>query len=258
MRSHTISYAFRASGIRGLCSHIVGRLIGLPDYLRPASTIDFRSNELRICDSVENTLLKALFLADSSEIRRCFLIAQSLLEDDISEERGTPEFPERWNSGTNLRLLMSTLILVTKPDYVFETGTANGSSADAICRALTYNEKGILYSFDIVASSASLVKEKYRARLQLIQIEESPDSLTHAISTLNTPRGFGMFLHDSDHSYLGQNSDYEIALQNNFDILVSDDIDASLAFVNFAKNLGVALLDSPKIVGILDLRKLHG
>jgi hypothetical protein len=177
---------------------------------------------------------------------------------EITIENEALEFPKRWNSGTNLRLLVSTLVLLTKPDYVVETGTANGSSADAICRALTHNGKGMLYSFDRVASPASLVAGKFRERLNLIQIDGSPESLTDAISAIENRVGFGIFLHDSDHSYLGQRSDYEIALKHKFDILVSDDIDASLAFVHFAKNLGMALLDSPKVIGIMDLRKIHG
>lgn len=66
------------------------------------------------------------------------------------------------------------------------------------------------------------------------------------------PRGSGLqiFLHDSDHSYPNQMSDYETAKELGFNLLVSDDVDASLAFCDFSGKEGSIMLDGSKIIGV--------
>jgi hypothetical protein len=75
---------------------------------------------------------------------------------------------------------------------------------------------------------------------------------------LKTVDNFGevdLWLHDSNHSYLWQNMEYELALSKlgNRGILISDDIDASLAWSQNSKtcfNTSYILNDYRKFIGI--------
>jgi hypothetical protein len=67
-----------------------------------------------------------------------------------------------------------------------------------------------------------------------------------------------ILLHDADHSYLGQISDFETALKENFNYLVSDDVDTSLAFCDLFGELGKIYFDAPKLIGAVNLSRRSG
>ena len=168
---------------------------------------------------------------------------------------GNVAYPNGWNSGLQLRKLIFILIILTKPSVVVETGTANGASTLAICQALKVNELGQLWSFDILDSSAPLVPKELRKYVNFVKVNGSRESVIGEIQKISEIDSNSLFLHDGDHSYFGQMADYEIAQLFNFQILVSDDIDASLAFVDFTKGDAVALLDTSKIIGVCNLSR---
>jgi len=57
---------------------------------------------------------------------------------------------------------------------------------------------------------------------------------------------------------LGQITEYKLATDFKFDLIISDDVDASLAFCDYAKSIGKIFYDSPKFIGALNLEQLLG
>jgi hypothetical protein len=172
----------------------------------------------------------------------------SIIELRSKESENT--FPENWNSEEQLRVALYLLVRILKPALVVETGTANGSSAAAICAGMSANNFGALVSVDVKDSSAQLVAENHRNFLHLRKTNGTEKELREICETAAAEwKGVKMFLHDSDHSYFGQYSDYKIAESLGFEIILSDDIDASLAFSDFAGTAGKALFDTRKIIG---------
>lgn len=230
-------------GVRATCAHLTSRLLGEPRYLRPSSTTDFRGKNLTIHQDL-NSFLITVLAEMKVEVPSNFTLRQYKTED-VSDY----EFPVHWNSGEGLSTFLFNVTLILKPDFVVETGTANGASAAAICAALRDNGAGLLYSFDISEEKAYLVKEKDRDYFNFCKIDGSPKSLNKIVANLPVSDSKRIFLHDADHSYFGQMSDYSTAASNCFDLLVSDDVDASLAFTDFAGKNGHVFLDGTKFIG---------
>jgi hypothetical protein len=132
---------------------------------------------------------------------------------------------------------------------VVETGTANGASANSIAGALEANNFGKLFTFDVEISGAPLVSKELRKRIEFVQTDGT-DSFLHKHMASRMPRnGTSLFLHDADHSYLGQMQDYFVAKDLGFNFIFSDDIDTSLAFCDFAGSAGKVFFDAPKFIG---------
>lgn len=145
---------------------------------------------------------------------------------------------------------MASLVILTQPKFIVETGTANGASTAAITWALKENGTGHLWSFDIVPANPTLVPENLLKYVTFEKVSGNAIELRERIRCFKEIGEVSLFLHDSDHSYLGQESDYNIASTLNFDFIVSDDVDTSLAFTEFARNNGLVIYDAPKFIGI--------
>jgi predicted O-methyltransferase YrrM len=249
--------AFKMDGLKGFLGHIAARLFGLPHFLAPAASIDFRNSGL-ICTRNEFDFIHALLPHVSSE-----LIAESLNFASSLPELKTPDevnlkFPERWNSGPGLQYVMAALVWLLNPRLVVETGTANGASALAISAAMHARQNGRLISLDIADCEASLVPAHLKSYVKFIRVDGSAENLREVIRKEKLNDGVSIFLHDADHSYLGQKTDYQIARELNFDLIISDDVDTSLAFIDFAGTSGVVLYDVPKFIGGLLENKALG
>lgn len=248
-RNRTISVALRYGGLRAGLAHVSARILGDPRFLRPASSIDFRHFGLNSSSTLEQ-FIKALIPSKATAD------IQSALQDSteginelmaVSSEELT--FPERWNSGRNLQYLLSAMIILLKPDVVVETGSANGASAAAICFALERNQKGHLWSYDIESTVGQLVPISLRSRVSFIKVSGLESDFRSELLKLSFNSEPSIFLHDSDHSYLGQKSDYLLASKLGFDYILSDDVDTSLAFCDFSGNAGNIFFDAPKFIG---------
>ena len=250
-----LSTAYSKQGIKGALSHVSGRLLGLPRYLRNASTIDFRYANLKPTKTIEDFIVELLPGYNKNLISRSVAIAKKIVEGLNTKKFPELKAPERWNSGKDLQYILAAIVLITKPEIVVETGTANGASASAIASALRKNKRGILLSFDITELDPVLISPDLRSWVELIKTDGSPDSLDKEISKYSITES-SLFLHDADHSYLGQFSDYEIAKKLGFGLILSDDIDSSLAFADFARNKGVVYYDAPKFIGGIRRRSL--
>jgi hypothetical protein len=187
----------------------------------------------------------------SEQIRATLSEGESLLSKISSKT--SLAFPDNWNSGRNLRLIVFSLTRLLKPEIVVETGTANGASADAWATALRLNGKGLLTSFDIVTSPVQLVKTENLSFVSLIRTNGSPRQLLLKLKAIfgSNDKSPTIFLHDSDHSYFGQYCEYKVASELGFSILLSDDVDSSMAFLDFTfrHRNAVVMIDGYKMIG---------
>ncbi len=254
-RNKAIYSAYKQGGIGMALAHLSGRVFGISKFLRPASTIDFRKSELKSAKSTKEFI--SLLITNQKEIDSALEEAKKLLNENMSQKTGKLYEPSRWNSGLELQHILTALVILTKPEVVVETGTANGASAAAILAGLEYNKAGHLWSLDIKPANPVLVEERLKHRATFLKVSGKESEVSKQLLEIKQSyKGFSIFLHDADHSYLGQQSDYRLAKSNGFDLILSDDIDASLAFCEFAKAQGVILYDSPKFIGAVRNLKL--
>ena len=249
-KQHVLAEAIKRGQFRAGMAHIATLILGDPKYWRPASSIDFRKNGISSFQSLAELLQRLLPNFTPSEIEHAINFVENSLEKGLTMDQKRPHFPEVWNAGKNLQLLLASLIILTKPRFVVETGTANGASAAAITWALKENGMGHLWSFDIVDANPTLVPIDLLEYATFERVSGNAAQLKERIKSFKESDGTSVFLHDSDHSYLGQESDYQTALNLDFDYIVSDDVDTSLAFTDFARNEGLVIFDAPKFIGV--------
>lgn len=249
--------AFKLDGLRGFLGHLSTRILGRPRFLVSASSIDFRNAGL-VCTRSESDFIRAILPnIDSDLIEDSLLFARALPELKSSAEVDL-EFPERWNSGSGLQHVMAALVWLIEPKLVVETGTANGASALAITAAMHAKQSGKLISIDMAACEATLVPEHLRSYVNFVKVDGSVENLRNVLRNEVSAQDISIFLHDADHSYLGQQNDYQIAREFDFDLIISDDVDTSLAFIDFAGPRGAVLYDVPKFIGGLLENKALG
>lgn len=162
-------------------------------------------------------------------------------------------YPENYNVADTAALLLYLLIRFNHPETVLETGVANGLSSNVILNALNANGKGTLYSVDINPDVGALVDESVKSRWQL-KIIDFKNAKKEFQQLVNALPAVDLFIHDSDHSYNGQMSEYKTAYPkiSAQGIFASDDIDLSWAFVDYCKEKTVKpyfLVSATKIFG---------
>ena len=255
-KTSAVPMALKERGLIGVLSHVNSILFGDARFNRSASTVDMRNSHLMFPKTLDNLLLQTIPSFSLKKIELVVKEASQKFKSDANEPKPISVFPGQWDSGVELQILLYSLIRLTKPNVVVETGTANGKSAAAICAALSRNRFGHLWSFDVLDTTAPLVNDKHRNFLTLVKTDGKSTTLKKEIMRIEAKNGFSIFLHDSDHSYPNQISDYEIALDLGFDVILSDDVDASLAFCDFANDAGFVYLDAPKFIGLVSASAL--
>ena len=150
--------------------------------------------------------------------------------------------------------LIYKAVRLTRPARVVETGVANGRSSRAILRALLANGTGRLTSMDVASDVGGLIEPALRDRWDLVVL---PRSRRRAVTRqcLLSQAPLDIFIHDSDHSYGWQSMEYRCAYSalRPGGLLISDDIDASFAFVDFVTRtpaLAFACVGSRKVMGV--------
>jgi hypothetical protein len=244
-------WALKNKGFSGLIVHLTTRIFGEAHFLRPASSIDFKSLKMDQFISLQTLIGSLLPHVDVDEIKSKLAESEEFLKAQEVRGSGSLEFPDRWNSGIHLQLLLFAFVRLAKPEIVVETGTANGASANAIAGALKKNNFGKLITFDIEKSGAPLVADGLRSWIEFVQTDGSDTFLKNYMSQMMPKSEPTLFLHDADHSYLGQIKDYHAAKELSFSYIFSDDVDTSLAFCDFAGSSGKVFFDAPKFIGCL-------
>ena len=173
-------------------------------------------------------------------------------------QQNTPEYPKIFALEQASSLLTYGIVRIIKPSIVLETGVANGHSTVLILNAIIRNGKGKLYSVDISENVGSLLTDREREHWNL-QVMRGPSRRAfHDI--LRGLSYVDFFLHDSDHRYSWQRFEYEAVFpkMSRRSILASDDVDASYAFIDFARKIRerpVILVDGRKTFGYLKLER---
>ena len=173
--------------------------------------------------------------------------------DAISEllERHSTNYPPVFTVETRTAILLHAITRRVRPGVMVETGVADGLSTAVVLHALHANDHGTLHSIDIADDVGSLVDNRDRWTLHVVTPDEA--AVAAAIGSVGP---IDIFLHDSDHRYGPQSSEYTTAWRalRPGGILMSDDIDWSYAFIDFANSHhdpAIMMLDTRKVVGLL-------
>lgn len=174
---------------------------------------------------------------------------------DERTRAGPLAFPREWAASTATGELLYAWVRGGAPEFVLETGVANGVSSSYLLEALERNGHGALHSFDIEPKAGQLVDARLRARwrFHVLPPRRSDEELRRVLSEL--PPVELAFL-DADHSYSGQAREYELvrARMGQGGWLISDDVDWSFAFLELAERLRRPpsfLVTESKVVGVL-------
>jgi predicted O-methyltransferase YrrM len=181
-------------------------------------------------------------LVQINEYRKKMFHACELSDKFLDEKYSIPKIIELVSKEikiTKYPIAWYCLIRTYKPKIIVETGTSMGWSSYMILSAISRNEIGHLYSFDLNDSEnvknyggvGYLVTEKLKDNWTLT-IGDSKENLEPTLKKLIQ---IDMFIHDSEHSYEMMMYEYSTAWNylKKDGILGSDDINHSDAFEDF-------------------------
>jgi hypothetical protein len=163
-----------------------------------------------------------------------------------------PESIPEWTMEDSHALLLYMVVRKLHPQLLLETGVHNGRSTRALLLALARNGAGTLVSTEIDADVGGLVEPALRSRWQLKVIPATSRAVRATIAAVG-PIDF--FLHDSRHTYPWQRLEYRLGWEalRPGGWLLSDDVDASYAFLDACRSWGVRptyLVGSTKVLGL--------
>ena len=247
-------FLVKKNGLKALFANLNYRIFGKSKLYTHASSVDFRRANIPIADSEFDFINKLLPQEDANDIANALATARKKLSEYVFDEREL-EFPTKWNSGTGLQTILCALVILSKPQLVIETGTANGYSSRAIGIGLSFNKLGKLYSFDVIKTRATWLDSRINQYVELMLTDKHSYSLKEYLKTLEIADKRSIFFHDSDHSYINQSDEYELAIKSNFSLLISDDVDSTLAFTELENQNKVVYFDKNKFIGGVNLEK---
>ena len=162
------------------------------------------------------------------------------------------QYPDFFVAETGVLTLLYIYTRTAMPDVLVETGVADGLSSEVLLHALNQNGRGALHSIDIADNVGALVTDRTRWDLHVIG-KDAPADFTTCLAEIGE---LDMFFHDADHRYAAQYHEYTTAWEQlrPGTLLVSDDVDASYAFLDFAKSIGEPshlLFDRRKVGGVV-------
>ena len=203
-------------------------------------------------------LIKASFpTLSSSEIEMIegeYTVLRAELEERCSSMSDWLEYPDWYAIERETSFLYYAACRHLAPNNVLETGIANGHSTFFFLQAMKKNGKGSLHSVDIADNVGKLLTDEERAVWNL-HVLGSPQrrSFSNILKSINP---LDLFVHDSDHTYGWQMFEFRTAWKalSKDGVLLSDDIDHSMAFVDFCAEIDtkpILLLDTRKVSGLL-------
>jgi predicted O-methyltransferase YrrM len=207
------------------------------------------------CDSLYSS--SEQFIRDCTEFHSVDL---GLLSVGASHFEDAKKIKSEINYGKNfdceagLASFLYAVILTNKPRVVVETGVANGITTNVIMAALE-KTGGTLHSFDVDVKT----KNVYMGKGNWVFHHLDKDFKNTLLKSVEKIHNIDMWLHDSDHGFMWQSFEYELATKvlTPSGILVSDDIDSSTAWgiaseQTFSKSFGV--FDTRKFFGVAKIR----
>jgi predicted O-methyltransferase YrrM len=167
--------------------------------------------------------------------------------------------PTYCDASYELGCLCYCVVRLARPATVIETGVGRGVTSYYILSALEKNRLGSLISIDLPALKArsqkdigTLVPTSLRSRWNLI-LGPGPAVMRKLCKTVGR---IDLFIHDSNHSYLNQIMEYELALNwlRAGGILISDDVHNNAlleARERYGGQLAVTNQGKPSYLGII-------
>jgi hypothetical protein len=225
----------------------------LIDVLRGSACAVTDASEL-----VKNIPLVRLAEKDLVGLKNDFAVVKQRLRSryELAEQLRLA-YPVNWAVEEQSAFTLYGLVRALKPQTVVETGVANGHSSFVILSALKTNGRGKLVSIDIWNDVGRLVtaEEGENWDLRLLSRPGARDELR---AVLQSVAPVDLFIHDSEHLYAWQMTEYRAAaaVLSRRGILVSDDIDSSYAFWDFCRARGLkpaVLIDDRKALGLVCL-----
>jgi predicted O-methyltransferase YrrM len=180
-------------------------------------------------------------------------------EITLNREVKASGIPSSWDATNGLALLCYVVVRAKKPLAVVEAGVARGVTSFYILKALEKNGQGHLFSIDLpILKKESeqevgiLVPESLRFRWTL-----SLGLSTREMKKMRKNiKKIDLFIHDSDHTYRNQRSEYAISLDwlNKNGVLISDDVSNNALLESYEKYGGELMVTRQKkgsYIGIL-------
>ena len=169
------------------------------------------------------------------------------------------EYPLEFATEASSSYFLYSLVRILRPLNIVETGVANGHSSYFLLNAILNNECGTLHSFDVKNNVGTLIAESEKKMwdLNILPRRRRKRFLEDTMKKLGN---MDIFIHDSNHFYYWQIFEYRTAwkvLQNG-GLLLSDDADASYAFLDFSREIQTSptfISDRRKMFGII--KKSH-
>ena len=152
-------------------------------------------------------------------------------------EQAGVHYPSQWNADMRLLQLAYLIVRASKPQFVVETGVANGLTTWAVLQALEHNSYGQLYSVDPCriesrgGETGYLVPRSLRHRWTLLP-GRSKRELPQLLDRIGAP---DVFVHDSLHTYRNVLFELTEVLRRDSPgrrFVIADDVEANTAFVD--------------------------
>ncbi|MGA8711068.1 MAG: class I SAM-dependent methyltransferase [Thermoplasmata archaeon] len=231
---------------------------------------DFRARLSGSLRGLARTVLRSLWTPTRSEYVQSAIAASDdparLLSQilgpitvDITTQLFEPtsgQFSVLWPLEPEARQFLRGFVRSVRPKRFLETGVADGVSSRIILDALEENGDGRLCSVDVHPQAGKLARASPAVhRWQFVALPRRGRAAAFR-RTIHAWRPLDVFLHDSDHSYPWQTFEYREAWSALAPggWLLSDDIDGSYAFLDFAVGHELkpwVLLGSRRLFGIL-------
>lgn len=162
-------------------------------------------------------------------------------------------YPADWSVGQGTSQVLYAMVRARRPALIVETGVANGHSSYLMLRALERNGSGRLISIDLDARAGVLVDSSLRAAWDLRILPETGRGAAFR-GLMRQLGAIDVFIHDSDHQYQWQRLELATAAGSvrSGGVVASDDVDASFAFVDVARERGwrpTLLVERRKVFG---------
>jgi predicted O-methyltransferase YrrM len=190
-------------------------------------------------------------ISDKSKIR---LSKESLHRGEsvfrsVLREKSGKNFKQNFDCEIGLASFLYAYVITYRPKVIVETGVANGITTNVILKAIE-QVGGTLHSLDVDPRTQNVYRGPGDWRFHLLagNLQKELRSQSNKIGAVD------LWIHDSDHGFLWQTFEYELAKKCLADngVLVSDDIDSSTAWGLASKKLFARSL------GIFDNRKFFG
>jgi len=210
------------------------------------SLSSYANSEHYFLDSLENGLKYGNLIITPEEALNAQRYISGLKLDTYHNS------PLNFKIEENFRTLLQLIILKKQPKLLVETGVANGVSTQIILiGSKMYN--GFLHSFDIDPMTEEVGRKYLNWKFHVLNKSKAWKDLLNKINRIGA---VDMWIHDSDHSFYWQYSEYNLAwkILRPGGVLLSDDIDTSEAWFKFCqknKLKSCVILDNRKLIGFV-------